>query len=149
MLEMTGSLFQYFSPTHSRRELMLSRVTGSMSRFERDGIDRRACGGGGERPARTRDEMKPARWRASMRRRLSRVEGMEVRERRAREQLERWERACERVVRDPIWWTFLSLSTLSFQLKGRLRDSVGGLERHDEEVDSSRKPMTLASSGLN
>src|SRR5262249_23019673 len=46
---MTGSLFQYFNPSHNLRDATFSRVTGSISApcvFD-DGCDRRECAGGG------------------------------------------------------------------------------------------------------
>lgn len=76
---MTGLLLKYLSPSHRRRVETLAEVTGSVSKV------RRASGGGGVRPARVTEEMKPARWRARAKRRLYFVLGIEVRPSLARE----------------------------------------------------------------
>ncbi len=92
----TGSLFQYFNPSHSLRVLIFDCVTGSMSlvRFKR------SDGGGGSGPPRTTAERKPDVWRESMRVRIRFEEGTEVRPRRAREAFCRCEQTWESVTRD-------------------------------------------------
>lgn len=63
----TGSLFQYFMPSHSLLDAMFWRVMGSMSVFT--GCERRACGSGGLGPPRTTVDTNPEDCRASASRR--------------------------------------------------------------------------------
>lgn len=91
ILRKTGSLFQYFSPSHSRRVATLAEVTGSVSKASN------ASGGGGCGPARVTEEMKPARCSANTIYRLYLVFGIDVRPRRAREAFCR----CEHVFTMP------------------------------------------------
>lgn len=80
----TGSLFQYLSPTHSRRVATLAVVTGSVSAADS------ASGGGGLGPPRVTLAISPARCIASSSRRLYLVLGTDVSPSRARDAFWRW-----------------------------------------------------------
>ena len=75
----TGSLFQYFNPSHNLLVLIFSCVTGSGT------YEDKSSKGGGFRPARVTEERKPEVWRARVSVRIMLLEGTEVRPRRARE----------------------------------------------------------------
>jgi len=98
----TGSLFQYFNPSHNRRDATFSLVISSISSLSAllDGWLRRRCGGGGVGPPRTTVDMKPAFCSARERRRWRFVDGIEVSPSRALEAFWRWEHVCARSTRD-------------------------------------------------
>lgn len=87
MFSSTGALFQYFSPSQSRRVEMLCLVTGSMGAAGSDdvGCDSNGCAGGGVGPPRTTVERNPEFCMASMSLRWNLVSGIEVSPSRARE----------------------------------------------------------------
>jgi hypothetical protein len=68
----TGSLFQYFSPSHSRLVAMFSCVTGSGLYVDK------ASKGGGVGPPRVTDEMKPEDCNANASVKIMFEEGTEV-----------------------------------------------------------------------
>lgn len=76
----TRSEFQYFSPTHSRRDAMLCLVTASIGALGSVdvGWESRLCAGGGVGPPRTTVEMKPEFCSASISFRWNFVSGTDV-----------------------------------------------------------------------
>lgn len=90
----TGSLFQYFKPSHNRRVLIFSCVTGSGTYVDR------ASKGGGVIPPRTTVERKPEVCSASVSRRIMLEEGTDVKPRRALEAFWRCEHTFERWTSD-------------------------------------------------
>lgn len=87
---------------------MLDCVTGS-GMYElsdmppSEGSVEEECRGGGSRPPRVTEEMKPADWRARERRRMEFVDGTEVRPRRALDAFWRCEQTFARWTRDMLY----------------------------------------------
>lgn len=92
----TGSLFQYFNPSHSLLVATLACVTGSGTYEERSSI------GGGVKPPRVTEERKPECCSARRRERCRLVDGTEVRPNRAFEAFCRCEHTCARFTRDMV-----------------------------------------------
>lgn len=90
----TGSLFQYFRPSHNRLVAMFSCVTGSGSYVDN------ASSGGGVGPPRVTEEKKPDECIASTRVKIMFDEGTDVIPSRALEAFWRCEHTCDKVTRD-------------------------------------------------
>jgi len=102
MVPNTGSLCQYFNPTHSLLDATLLCVTGSApaSSSTMVGWPSRRWGGGAVGPPRTMDEMSPDCWSAMQMFKCNFVCGIEARARRALFALFRDEHTCARLTRD-------------------------------------------------